>query len=96
MKDPSPTLDGLSGVDGEVCLIIVLIGIAIALAFAMGRYLIVMATDLFAEVVFELLLFAGFIRGIRRVNLLGLTGGIPKITLPALAVALTVSIAVGF
>jgi len=88
-------IDSVPVVDGEGCLVVLLIALAIGLVFAMGGYLIVTAADLFAEIVFELLLVAGLIRGIRRIDLLGLTGGIPRITLPALAIALTVSILFG-
>ena len=97
LKDPWIFPDGgVPLVDGEGCLIVLLVLFAVVLVFAMGGYLIFMAGDLFADVVFELLLVAGLIRGIRRVDAFGFTGGIPKVTLPALAVVLAVSVVVGF
>jgi hypothetical protein len=62
--------------------------------FALGGYVIVYAADLMAELVFELLLAAGLVRGIRRVDLLA-DFGIPRMSLWALAAVMTVSILFG-
>lgn len=78
----------------EGCLLVLGFLLVIALGFAMGGYLIVFAADLMAELVFELLLAAGLIRGIRRVDLLA-DIGIPRISLWALAAALTASVLFG-
>ena len=78
----------------EGCLLVVAFLLLIALAFALGGYLVLFAGDLMAELVFELLLAAGLIRGIRRVDTLG-SIGIPRMTLWALAAALTSSILFG-
>jgi hypothetical protein len=56
------------------CLLVMGFVLVAVLAFAMGGYLILYAADLMAELVFELLLVAGLIRGIRRVDLLASVG----------------------
>jgi hypothetical protein len=94
LGDPWPYPNAIP-TDGEGCLFLIVLLLVIAIAMAMGGYLIVWAGDLFAEVVFELLLAAGLLRGIRRVDTFGLSRGVPKVTLPALLVALAVSIAFG-
>jgi hypothetical protein len=94
LGDPWPYASAIPA-DGEGCLFLILLLLVIAIAMAMGGYLVVWAGDLFAEVVFELLLAAGLLRGIRRVDTFGLSRGIPKVTLPALLVALAVSIGFG-
>ena len=81
-------------VPDEGCLLLVGFLLLLLLAFAMGGYLIVFAADMMAELVFELLLAAGLVRGIRRVDLLA-DFGIPRITLWALAVALMASFLFG-
>jgi hypothetical protein len=76
------------------CLLLVGFVLVAVLAFAMGGYLILYAAELMAELVFELLLVAGLIRGIRRVDLLA-SIGVPRISLWALGTTLTVSILFG-
>ena len=76
------------------CLLVLGFVLVASLAFAMGGYLILYAADLMAELVFELLLVAGLVRGIRRVDLLA-SIGIPRISLWALGTALTVSVLFG-
>jgi hypothetical protein len=78
----------------EGCLLLVGFVLVAVLAFAMGGYLILYAAELMAELVFELLLVAGLIRGIRRVDLLA-SIGVPRISLWALGTALTLSILFG-
>lgn len=78
----------------EGCLLVIaFLGLTL-IAFAVGGYLVLYAADLMAELVFELLLAAGLVRGIRRVDVLA-SIGIPRMTLWALAVALTVSMIFG-
>ena len=79
----------------EGCLLILAFLFIGLLAFAMGGYLVLYAADLMAELVFEMFLAAGLVRGIRRVDVLA-SIGIPRITLWALAVALTASILFGW
>jgi len=76
------------------CLLVLGFVLVASLAFAMGGYLILYAADLMAELVFELLLVAGLVRGIRRVDLLA-SIGIPRISLWALGTALTAPVVVG-
>jgi len=78
----------------EGCLLLLAFLFVASLAFAMGGYLVLFAADLMAELVFELFLAAGLIRGIRRVDVLA-SIGIPRITLWALTAALTASILFG-
>jgi hypothetical protein len=78
----------------EGCLLLVGFVLVAVLAFAMGGYLILYAAELMAELVFELLLVAGLIRGIRRVDLLA-SIGVPRISLWARGTALTLSILFG-
>jgi hypothetical protein len=86
--DVSP-LDFFSLPDFDGCaplLIAILIALAaVAVFYLMGGYLVVHATDFFAEIVFELLLASGLIKGVRKLDLLGTEGRVPLITLWPLA-----------
>jgi len=75
----------------EGCLFLIVCLVIGFLGFAMGGYLIVYAAELMAELVFELLLAAGLIRGIRGVDLLT-SVGIPPLSLWALAAVLVASV----
>jgi len=85
-------LDALVVPDG--CLLVVAFVIVAAIFFAMGGYLVIYASDVMAELVFEILLAAGLIRGIRRVDLLA-SAGIPWLTMWAVLVCIVVSIPFG-
>jgi hypothetical protein len=78
----------------EGCLLLLALLLVWGIFFALGGYVIVYAADLMAELVFELLLAAGLVRGIRRVDLLA-DFGIPRMSLWALAAVMTVSILFG-
>lgn len=84
----------LAGQAGEGCLYLGVLGLLALVVFALGGYLLVFAAELLAEIVFELLLVAGLISGIRRVDLLA-SVGIPRISLWALAAALSASVLFG-
>ena len=76
------------------CFVVVLFLVVWAILFTMGGYLVIYASDVMAELVFELLLAAGLARGIRRVDrLAGI--GIPWLTLWALLACVLVSILLG-
>jgi hypothetical protein len=78
----------------EGCLLLIAVLFIWSVLFTLGGYLIVYAADLMAELVLELLLAAGLVRGIRRVDLLA-DFGIPKLSLWALAAVLGTSILLG-
>jgi hypothetical protein len=78
----------------EGCLLALVLLLVWAVAFALGGYLIVYAAELMAELVFQLLLAAGLVRGIRRVDMLA-DFGIPRISLWALAGTLALSVFFG-
>jgi hypothetical protein len=79
--------------DFEGCLLSLLL---LAAFFAFGRYLIFAAPSLFADVVLELLLAAGLLRGVRRIESSGWIAGVWANTWPTLAFALAASLFVGW
>jgi hypothetical protein len=75
---------------GEGCAVVLFVLAVLGVLYAMGGYLIVSAPEFFADVVFELLLAAGLIRGAQKVDQLGTEGKVPLVTLWALAATLLV------
>src|SRR5262245_8255235 len=65
------------------------------LLYGMGFYLIAEAQGFFAEIVFELLLAAGLVRGMRKADSSGWVGGFVSATWPALFLVLALSASVG-
>jgi hypothetical protein len=74
----------------EGCLLLIACLVIGAVGFMMGGYLIVYASELMAELVFELLLAAGLVKGIRRVDALS-SIGVPT-SIWALAAVLVASV----
>ena len=65
------------------------------LFYGMGFYLIAEAEGFFAEIVFELLLAAGLVRGLRKVDSAGWVGGFISVTWPALFIVTVLSLGIG-
>lgn len=83
----------LGMVDGEGCLIV--LGLILAfgvLFFFLGGYLWLYASEFAVEIVLELLLAAGLLRGIRRIESSGWVAGVWRSTRWSLAFSVTVAI----
>ena|SRR5882724_5821351 len=88
--DPS-----FAAVGGEGCLVVFLVLVLLAAIFGIGGYLIADAASFFAEIVFELLLAAGLVRRMRKLDPPSWTGGVLRRTLPVLVVTLLLAIGFG-
>ena len=90
--DSSDWLQGAGVLDPEGCLIMLAIAVAF---FALGGYAVVAAEALIADVVLELLLAAGLLRGVRRLQRSGWFGSLWRNTWLSLAFSLIVAAFVG-
>jgi hypothetical protein len=81
----------------EGCLVAVGVALLVGIVFfTFGGYAVMAAEAIFADVVVELLLAAGLLRGVRRVERGGWLGGLWSNTWPSLAFTLALAIAAGF
>lgn len=85
----------LAGFPGDIDGCLIALGLA-AIFFALGGYLVVVAPSFFADVVLELLLAAGLLRGIRRVESSGWIAGVWGNTWPTLAFVLALALLAGW
>ncbi len=92
LLDPS-----IATVGGEGCFIWLALVFALMVAyFFFGGFLITGAASFFSEVVLELLLAAGLLRGIRRIESSGWVLGVMNYTFWPLIFSITVSVVVGW
>ena len=88
---------GNLGIDGEGCVVIIAVVIgAIVLFYFFGGYLIANAAALFSEIVVELLLAAGLLRGLNRIEASGWLLGTMNATFWPLIFTLTIAILFGW
>lgn len=102
--DPSDPKKGLDWVgdfalwpmDPEGCLVVLgLVLVGFGLFFALGGYAYMAADAIFADIVIEMLLAAGLLRGVRRMQRSGWFASLWKNTWPSLAFSLLVAVCVG-
>ena len=83
-------------VDGDGCLaVIAIVVVGAAIFFALGGYAFMAADSIFADVVLEILLAAGLLRGVRRMERGGWLPGLWSSTWPSLAFTLCVALSLG-
>jgi hypothetical protein len=85
-----------SPVDADGCLgVIGIVVVAAVIFFALGGYAFMAADSIFADVVLEVLLAAGLLRGVRRMQRGGWLPGLWSCTWPSLAFTLCVALLLG-
>jgi hypothetical protein len=92
-------IDGLNfiPIDGDGCLVVIGIVVAgAAIFFALGGYALMAADSIFADVVLEILLAAGLLRGVRRMQRGGWLPSLWSNTWPSLAFTLCVALLLGW
>jgi hypothetical protein len=96
MRRPLDWADGVqffSGADGEGCLIVIAV---VVVVFALGGYAFIAAETIFANVVLEIFLAAGLLRGVRRLQGSGWLLGLWSVTWPSLAFTLFLALMAGW